>query len=115
MVFLLNSLSLVGMLMLIVYTGYGMTSLPTGLIKGGPSVHSDRRQVEAEIAELESQVADIRARSEGAEMPQFDAMHVERLEQQLRLLGRTRRNLEQSSRSFINRIILCCRPFQVTF
>ena len=115
MVFLLNVLSLVGMLLLIVYTGFGLTSLPSGLIRGSRSIHTDRREVEVEIDQLERRIAEIQARYEGREqaMPTYEVEHLNRLEQQARLLHRTRRNLEQSARSFINRLILCCRPFQV--
>ncbi len=57
----------------------------------------------------------IQFRYEGREqaMPSYEVHHLDRLEQQARLLHRTRRNLEQSARSIINRLILCCRPFQV--
>ncbi len=115
MVFLLNLLSLFGMALLIAYTGYGVTSLPAGMIRGSRSVHSDRREVEGEIEELERQIQEIEGRYEGREqaMPEFEVRHLNRLEQQARLLNRTRRNLEQSARSAINRLILCCRPFQV--
>ncbi len=62
MIFLLNVLSLVGMVLLIAYTGYGITSLPAGMIGGQRSVHTDRREVEGEIHEVERQIAEIQAR-----------------------------------------------------
>ena len=45
-------------------------------------------------------------------MNEMDIHHLERLEQQVRLLQRRRRSLEQSARSFVNRLVLICRPFQ---
>ena len=52
LVFLLNVLSCVGMIILIVYTAYGMSSLPFSLINGQRTVYTDRNSVAKEIEDL---------------------------------------------------------------
>jgi hypothetical protein len=39
-------------------------------------------------------------------------LQVERLERQLRILQRTRHDLNQRAKTFANRCVSCCRPFQ---
>ena len=52
LVFLLNVLSCVGMIILIVYTAYGMSSLPFSLINGQRTVHTDRNSVAKEMEDI---------------------------------------------------------------
>lgn len=116
-VFLMNVLNVIGMIWLMVYTGYGMSTLPLRLFIGKRTVHTDRQNVRHEIQDIEEQIRIIKSRQEeGSGNPgltTFDMEHLERLEQQVRLLRRSEHDLEQSSRSLWNRVILCCRPFQV--
>ena len=50
--FLLNVLSCIGMIILIIYTACGMSSLPFGMINGQRTVYTDRSSVEKEIEDL---------------------------------------------------------------
>ena len=52
LVFLLNVLSCVGMIILIIYTAYGMSALPFSLINGQRTVYTDRNSVDKEIEDL---------------------------------------------------------------
>ena len=52
LVFLLNILSCIGMVILIIYTAYGMSSLPFSMINGQRTVHTDRNLAEKEIEDL---------------------------------------------------------------
>ena len=63
---------------------------------------------------IENQIRLLKERFDGEEgnMNEMDIHHLERLEQQVRLLQRRRRSIEQSARSFVNRLVLICRPFQ---
>ena len=63
---------------------------------------------------VENQIRLLKAEFDGEEdnMTELDRGHLQRLEQQVRLLQRRRRSLDQSARSFVNRCILICRPFQ---
>jgi len=112
-VFILNVLMVVGMLILVVYTGYGTSSLPCGLIRRKAGVQSMLTGVEMQIQELEAQIKNIQQRYEGASLPGFEETHIERLEQQVRLLRRERRDLDQRARTMLNRCKLIFRPFQV--
>ncbi len=116
LVFLLNVLNMVGMFFFVIYTGYGMSSLPVGMIKGQRSVFTERAAVDAEIASVEAQVKRIEERNaDASSTPSYDTAQLDRLQQQLRLLRRARRDLDQSGRSFVNRLLLVCRPFQFIF
>ena len=52
LVFLLNVLSLIGMVLLVIYTAYGMSSMPFGMIQGQRTVHTDRNGVLQQIEEI---------------------------------------------------------------
>ena len=52
LVFLLNVLSLIGMVLLVIYTAYGMSSMPFGMIQGQRTVHTDRNSVLRQIGEI---------------------------------------------------------------
>lgn len=111
----MNVLNTVGIILLVIYTGYGMSTFPLGLIKGQRSVHTDRSDMMTEINDLEEQVQALKEDYEGrAEAwTSIDQERLERLEQRLRLLRRSEQELNNRSRSCLNRIVLCCRPFQV--
>ena len=61
------------------------------------------------------QIKRIEERNEGGTTPNYDNAQLDRLQQQLRLLRRTRRELDQNGRSFLNRVLLVCRPFQACY
>lgn len=86
MVFVLNVLNVVGMAFLILYTGYGLSVLPLGMILGRSALDVRRMGVEQEIAELEAQVEEIRQRHEGGDVPHFERARLDRLERQGRPL-----------------------------
>ena len=115
--FLTNVLNVIGMFLLILYTAYGMSVLPCGMVIGSDTVHTERTAVNREIAEVEAQIQQLKEEFAGREdaMNDIDKTRLDRLERELRLLNRNRHNLEQSAKSFINRCVLVCRPFQLMF
>jgi len=113
LVFILNILNVIGMLLLIVYAGYGLSSLPCGMIRGERTVNTDRSNVEEQIGELERQIKEIQDRFSAGTIPRFEESQIERLEQQVRLLRRTHRDLNQAARTFVNRCHTIMRPFQL--
>ena len=115
LLFLLNTLNLIGVVLLILYTGYGLSSLPCGLIRPSQGARTQRTAVENQIAEIENSIAEIEGRYEGGTVPRFEESQLERLEQQRRLLEREHRDLEQRTRSFLSRCQLLMRPFQMVF
>ena len=52
LVFLLNVLSVIGMMLLIVYTAYGMSAIPCGMIQGQRTVYTDRNSIAKEIEDI---------------------------------------------------------------
>jgi len=112
-VFLLNVLSSIGMVLLVIYTGCGLSRLPASLLGSGNGVRTQLTGVERRVAEIDSNIRDIQARSEGREIGRFEQGQIERLEQQARLLRREQRDLEQTARTLVNRCKLICRPAQV--
>ena len=115
LLFLLNTLNLVGIVLLILYTGYGLSSLPCGLIRPTHGVRNRRSAVENQIQEIERSIEEIEARYEGGQIPRFEQSQLDRLEQQRRLLGREHRDLDQRARTFLSRCQLLMRPFQLVF
>ena len=53
MLFILNTLNIIGVGLLILYTGYGLLRLPGGLIRPTHGVRTRRTALEVEIDELE--------------------------------------------------------------
>lgn len=113
LVFLLNVLNLIGMILLTIYAGYGLSSLPCGMIRGQRTVGTDVDNVETQIEELEKQIKEIKDRFAQGTVPRFEQSQIERLEQQVRLLSRTHRDLNQAARSAVNRCQTILRPFQL--
>ena len=60
LVFILNVLNLIGMFLLIVYTGVGLSTFPCGILAAKRGVYSEREQVNSNIEQLEQQIQDIR-------------------------------------------------------
>ena len=110
-VFLINTISIIGMFLVIIYTGYGMSAWPFSLIGGRSTVHSELSSVDSQVTTIEEQLTELREREGG--LNAFEQGQLLRLENQLRLLQRTRHNLDQASRSFTNRCLLVFRPFQM--
>ena len=53
---MLNSVSLVGMALLIFYTGYGMSSWSFSLIGGSSTVHNEVRSLEIQISTIQNRL-----------------------------------------------------------
>lgn len=113
LLFLLNTLNMIGLGLLIFYTGYGVSSLPCGLIRPTRGVRMIRSSVERQIEEIERNIRDITARNGGGEVPRFEQSQLERLEQQARLLQREHRDLDQRAKSVVSRCQILFRPFQM--
>ena len=71
-VFLLNTISCMGMVVLVCYTGYGLASLPISLLKGNSGVGSQLTGVERRVEELEANVREIEVRAEGRQVARFE-------------------------------------------
>lgn len=132
----MNVINVIGIVLIIIYVAYGMTSLPlgknnvtfflrnesgqwlfVGMIYGQRTVASERASVEDQLKDLEAKISTIRnqyAENE-TQMPHYEAQQVERLEREARLLRRSHFDLDQRSRTFTKRCAACWRPIQVDF
>ena len=68
-VFLLNTISCLGMIVLVCYTGYGLASLPISLLKGSSGVGNQLTGVERRVDELEASVREIEQRAGDRQVP----------------------------------------------
>jgi len=113
LIFLLNTLNIIGLCLLIFYTGYGVSSLPCGLMRPRRGVRRMRNSVERQIEEIERNIRDISGRQGGGPVPRFEQSQLERLEQQARLLRREHRDLDQRTKTAVSRIQVILRPFEM--
>lgn len=113
LLFLLNTLNMIGLGLLIFYTGYGVSSLPCGLIRPTRGVRMMRSSLEGQIEEIERNIREISSRHADGHVPRFEQSQLERLEQQARLLRREHRDLDQRAKSAVSRCQVILRPFQM--
>jgi len=113
LLFLLNTLNMIGIGLLIFYTGYGVSSLPCGLIRPTRGVRMRRSSVERKIEEIERNIRDISGRHGERQVPRFEQSQLERLEQQARLLRREHRDLDQRAKTAVSRLQVILRPFEM--
>jgi LMBR1 domain-containing protein 1 len=114
LLFLLNIINILGLCLLICYTGYGVSSLPCGLIRPARGVRAIRSSVERQLAGIEREIRDINTRQgQTGQVHSFEQSQLERLEQQARLLRREHRDLEQRARTALSRVQVILRPFEM--
>lgn len=113
LLFLLNTLTTIGLGLMIFYTGYGVSSLPCGLIRPTRGVRMMKSSVERQIDEIEKNIREISSRFQNEQVPRFEQSQLERLEQQARLLRREHRDLDQRAKSAVSRCQSILRPFQM--
>ncbi|XP_064605243.1 probable lysosomal cobalamin transporter [Liolophura sinensis] len=112
--FVISSLSLIGMLALILYTGYGMAALPVGLIKGSRNVKRERMKVQGRREETRARAAAIREKyASGKRMSSRDRKRVSNLEESEHLLDREDAHLEACDKSLVQKCLVVLRPFEV--
>merc|ERR1719228_40684 len=101
------------MCLLVCYTGYGLSCLPASLLKEGGGVRTQLTGVERRVLEMEANIRQIESQAEGGRLGRFEESQIARLQQQVRLLRREQRDLEQRARSAVNRCKKIGRPFQL--
>ena len=74
-VFLLNTVSCLGMAVLVVYTGWGLVSLPAGLL-ARRGVRVQLSGVERRVEELEQAIGEVQARAVEGQLGRFDQSQV---------------------------------------
>ncbi|CAN7937223.1 unnamed protein product [Ixodes hexagonus] len=110
--FIVSLLTLVGMVVMVFYTGCGLAALPLGLIAGSLSTSQERRSVADQIASLDAQIATLRAVSGGRRSA--DSERLLALEEERRMLEERERRLEHRQGTVAYRLRCLLRPFQIS-
>ncbi|XP_032817427.2 lysosomal cobalamin transport escort protein LMBD1 isoform X1 [Petromyzon marinus] len=112
--FSISTLTLAGMLCLIIYTAYGMSALPVNLIKGKKNAGYELLQNADVIDEVEQQIESIRAKcANGRPLATRDRRALLTLEERLRDLRRHERRLDSAATGCCAKVGCALRPLQI--
>lgn len=112
-VFLMNSISVVGLFLLVIYTAIGIASLPCDFIRGTNKVIKSISQLESQMKETEERLSYLRNNEEEGATNGFEQDEANRLEQELSMLNRQKTELIESSRGCFLICYKLLRPFQI--
>ncbi|CAN8025178.1 unnamed protein product [Ixodes persulcatus] len=115
--FIVSLLTLVGMFVMIFYTGCGLAALPVGLIAGSLSTSQERSSVADQLVSLDAQINTLRNKlrgSMGSGRQSTDAERLLALEEERRSLDERQRRLEHRQGTVAYRLRCLLRPVQIT-
>lgn len=111
--FVLSILTVVGMIVFLIFGGYGMSAWPCGLIKGTRSIRYDREEIQDQRVVLQNRIALLKDKYPDRQpMSSQDQSRLYDLEEQLRLLERRERHLNEAARSWFTKCAIVLAPFQ---
>ncbi|CAH1773431.1 unnamed protein product, partial [Owenia fusiformis] len=112
--FVISCLTLIGLLLLIIYTAYGMSAWPIDLLKGTQSASSERMRVIDERTTNRTKIEAIRNKySNGRPMRQRDRIKIAELEETDRLMSRQEAQLESRELSCLSKCSILLRPVEI--
>ncbi|GAB6029923.1 putative lysosomal cobalamin transporter [Chamberlinius hualienensis] len=112
--FVVSVLTVIGLVLFIVFGGYGLSALPIGLIKGLRSIKYDIEELQERKLVLSSKASLIRDKYPGGrQMSSRDQSRLYELEEEIRLLDRRERVLSNASRNWFRKCLSCCRPLEM--
>ncbi|XP_057313979.1 probable lysosomal cobalamin transporter [Hydractinia symbiolongicarpus] len=117
---LVGVLSMFGMLSLIMYTGYGMSALPLGMIRCGKrykesnETENTRKLTKRERDDEKARMLRAKSRA-GRNLTRFERNELRRIEQDENLRHRLERKKIKGESSCCGKILLMLKPFQVVF
>ncbi|KAK6180086.1 hypothetical protein SNE40_012298 [Patella caerulea] len=112
--FTISVLSLIGMFSLILYTAYGMSSLPIGLIRGRLDAKKERMEIQDQCESTGEEIR--RKRNQGRKrLTKRDETRVKKLEESEHLMERRLRHLLAKENSCVNKCLKFLRPFEMVF
>ena len=111
--FLMNSIMVVGMFLLVIYTGCGLSTWPCRQLSGSSGVNFNLSLLLNQIIATEARLEELQSHED--DLNAFEREEVRRLEEELQQLQRSKTELEEVSRTCLNQCLKCCRPFQVLF
>ncbi|KAI9144030.1 hypothetical protein BKA69DRAFT_902986 [Paraphysoderma sedebokerense] len=116
--FVIAVLMLLGMLIYITYTAYGLSALPFGLIKSTKSVRRDIMDITNRLTNVRDQIRDIQSKYERAGSTTIsarDQKKLESLEREERKYVLQASYVEGSTRGCWNKTVALLRPFEFLF
>ncbi|KAL5022678.1 hypothetical protein ScPMuIL_001833 [Solemya velum] len=111
--FVMSSLSLIGMLSLILYTGYGMSALPIGMIKGYRSARKERLEVQNRRKEAQNRIQALRDKYSGGTPSSRDRQRLTDLEESEHLMERQDTHLSRKNTGCLEKCCFILRPFEI--
>ena len=117
---MVGCMSMLGMLTLVMYTGYGMSALPLGMIRccgkyKAPEDDEQKRRLSRRERDQE-RARMIRAKqNSGRNLTRFERNELHRIEANERLDERVARRKNKMKRNCCGRILLFLKPFEVVF
>jgi len=115
--FCISCLTLLGMLICVLYTGYGMSAWPMDLVKGRRSATVEIDEVSHNRHETQTEIDTIRNRERNitGRLTSRDRQQLEELEERDRFLARREQHLDDAQRSCLTKCLLVLRPLQIFF
>lgn len=111
----MSVISLLGLLIVVIYTAYGMASLPIELIKGHRNVRLERGDIQNRQEETRQKIKAIRDKyGRGKKMSNRDASTIATLEESEALMERQERHLGARD-TCCQRCLIVLRPFAIVF
>lgn len=116
---LVGVMSMFGMFTLVLYTGYGMSALPLGMIRcckkyADKSESNTRRLTRKERDEEKARVLRAKSRA-GRNLTRFERNELRRIEQDEQLQHRIDRKKSKMSKSLCGKVATILKPFEVVF
>ena len=110
-VFVLNSVSVVGLFLLVIYTSIGMSAIPYNLIKGTSGTAHAIGQIDNDINQVDGRLQELREGED--ELNAFEQEEAQRLENELQQLNRQKSELQESTRNWAFFCYRMSRPVQL--
>ncbi|XP_013380006.1 probable lysosomal cobalamin transporter [Lingula anatina] len=112
--FLICSLTLIGLLGLMIYTAYGMTAWPVNLIRGTRGASTELSEVSMNRARRSDQIEAIRNKyGAGRRISARDRRQIESLEDEEHLLERQERHLQAEANNCCSKCLKILRPLEM--
>lgn len=112
--FVTGVMCLIGFILLLTYTAYGLSAWPLGLIKGTRSTHVEFSEVVGECKEVQDEIQAIKEKYEdGRRMTTSDRNRLHELNEKEHLLQRKVGFLASTMNSWLSKCFILLRPIQL--
>lgn len=112
--FVLSVLSLIGMVILIINTGYGISALPFSLVRGFQNIQFEHEECANRQITVQAKINAIKDKyRNGRLMASHDRRAMEALQEEERLMERQLNYLDTERHSWFNKCSCVIRPFEI--